>query len=63
MFTKTGINNIKSSRGSPEPAKRLLLLVSSPLLFVDLAAQLRGGDLAEESSAVHSGKLSIYTHL
>lgn len=44
MFTKTDINNIKSPRGSSEPAKCLLLLVSSPLLFVYLAAQLRGGD-------------------
>lgn len=43
------INNIKYPRVSPEPAKCLLLLVSSALLFVYLAAQLRGGHTTGES--------------
>lgn len=48
FFTKMDINNTKYPRGSPEPAKCLLLLVSSALLFVYLAAQLRGGHTVEE---------------
>lgn len=54
------INNIKYPGGRPEPARCPLLLGSSPLAFVYLAAVVRRG-LAEEEdrvSAVHSGKLS-----
>lgn len=40
---KMNINNIKFPGGRPESPRCLLLLVSSPLLFVYLAAQLRGG--------------------
>lgn len=66
IFTKLDKNNIKRPRGNPEPAMRVLQLVSSPFLFVYLAAQLRGGDPAAGEaglSAMHSGKSSILVNM
>ncbi len=66
-FTKKWIQRIENfPRGSPEPAKRLLLLVSSPLLFVYLAsciAERRELSRGEAGlNAVHSGKPSSLVH-
>lgn len=65
MFTKMYINYIKVPRGRPEPAKCLLLPVPSPVLFVYLAAQLRGGDSGREAglNARHAGNPSLSVHL